>query len=186
MGKHPYLQKPEPYLKKTEPRGSTLVSLIKPYLREGDKVLDSGCGYSPMADTLLALGYGVTGFDIHPDAIAHLKNKQPRGEWWCIPYEEINFTGYTVLLLLGAGDAWNGEDFHDYILRTITQNKIRLILLEMAYTIKTHPREKGYFHALDTLIESGYHMIKAGLYDSGMVGRASSRIFDILRDRGVE
>ncbi len=183
MDEHPYLRKPEPYLKKTELRGHILFALLKPHLRKGDRVLDSGCGYSPMAENLLVRSYDLTGFDINPDVIAYLKNERPRGNWWCRPYSEIDFIGYTVLLLLGAGRAWNEEDFHEYVLRTITQNKIRLVVLEMAHSLKEHPRVEGYNHAISTLLEKGYEVVDSGSYESGMDGQAAFRMFDILLRR---
>ena len=180
MKDHPYLRKPEPYLMKTELRGKKLFALIRPHLMKGDRILDSGCGYSPMADLLLASGYGVTGFDINAEVVAHMKNHQSRGEWWCIPYEEATFTGYTVLLLLGAGASWNGEDFHDYLLRVITQNQIRFIFMEMAHSLRILPRHEGYNYALSILQERGYHQIDAGYYESGMDGLAATRTYNIF------
>ncbi len=180
MSEYPYLRKPEPYLKKTEPRGSILFALLRPYLRKGDRILDSGCGYSPMAVNLLAHGYGITGFDIHAEAIAHLKNNQPGGDWRCISYNEANFTDHTILLLLGAGAAWNGADFYDYLIRTLAKNGIRLVFMEMALTAQEHPRDEGYKNVLDTLRERKYHKVYAGSYESGMEGPASTRTYNIL------
>ncbi len=183
MSEYLYLRKTEPYLKKTEFRGRILFDLLKHCLRKGDRVLDSGCGYSPMAESLLSSGYEVTGFDIYSDAIAYLNNTHPAGYWWCIPYQATSFTGFTVLLLLGAGGAWNGKDFHDYILRVITQNRIRLVMLERAHSLKEHPRVEGYNHALSSLLERGYGVVASGSYESGMDGQAAFRIFDILMRR---
>ena len=183
MSEYPYLRKTEPYLKKTEFRGRILFDLLKQCLRKGDRVLDSGCGYSPMAELLLSSGYEITGFDIYPDAIAYLNKNQPGGCWWCIPYKATGFTGFTVLLLLGASKTWNEEDFHEYILRTITQNRIRLIVLERAHSLKEHPRVEGYNHAISTLLKRGYVVVDSGSYESGMDGQAAFRIFDILMRR---
>ena len=178
MSEYTYLRKPEPYLRKTEPRGAILFDLIRPHLREGDRILDAGCGYSPMATHILEIGHRITGFDINPEPIDHLKQKHTRGEWICTMYEKASFKGYTVLLLLGANDAWNGEDFKDYVLRAVTQNPIRLVLLEMARA-RAQPRVRGYNSALNVLLEMGYHLVDSGGYESGM-DRASTRIFDIL------
>ncbi len=177
---HPYLRKPEPYLKKTEPRGSILYALLRPYLRKGDKILDSGCGFSPLAETLIAMGYKVTGFDINAEAIAHLKNTQPLGDWWCASYEEVRPSGHTILLLLGAGAAWNGEDFHNYLVRTLMKNKIRIVFMEMADTLQEHPRDEGYKNVQDTLRERHYHEVYSGSYESGMAGPASTRTYNIF------
>ena len=178
MGK--YLRKPEPYLKKTEPRGSILFALLRPYLRKGDKILDSGCGYSPMAENLLAHWYRITGFDIDAEVIAHLKKTQALGDWHCVTYDEADFTGYTILLLLGAGAAWNGEDFHNYLKRTREKNRIRLVFMEMAHSTKTHPRDEGYINALATFKENGYDEVYSGTYESGLEGQASTRTYNIL------
>lgn len=198
-----YLRKPEPYLKKTEPRGKILFARIRPHLWEGDKFLDSGCGYSPMAAHILEANHKITGFDIYPEAIDYLKQKIPSGDWHCTPYEKAHFKGYTVLLLLGASDAWNMEDFYDYVIRTITQNQIRLIFLELAKGRTDIPegdnmlimqtnspeipqRVKGYNHALNILLKRGYRRLDSGHYDSGIGGAPSSRIYAILsRARGL-
>ncbi len=178
MGK--YLRKPEPYLKKTDPRGSILFALLRPYLRRDDRILDSACGFSPLAENLLAHGYKITGFDINAEVIAHLKKTQPRGDWHSVAYDEADFTGYTILLLLGAGIAWNGADFHNYLKRTREKNRIRLVFMEMADSIKTHPRDEGYKNVLDTLRERKYHEVNSGSYESGMEGPASTRTYHIF------
>lgn len=170
----------EPYLKKTEPRGSILYALLRPYLRKGDRVLDSACGFSPLAKHLLKAGLKITGFDINEEAIIYLHRTHPKGSWHCSSYEEARPKGYDILLLLGANAAWNGEDFHNYLIQTITKNRIRLIFMEMAYTLQAHPRDEGYQNALDTLMENSYHEVYAGTYESGMGGRATTRSYNIL------
>ncbi len=180
MSEHPYLRKPEPYLKETEPRGRILFSLLRPYLRKGDQIMDSACGFSPLAENLIAHGYAVAGFDINAEAIAYLKNTQPLGDWHCASYEEVRHAGYDILLLLGAGAAWNGKDFHDYLVRTLNKNRFRLVFMEMALTPNTHPRDEGYQYALDKFIARQYQEIYTGSYESGMEGRASTRTYNIL------
>ncbi len=180
MIEHPYLRKPEPYLKKTEPRGSILFALLRPYLRRDDRILDSGCGYAPMAENLLAHWYRITGFDINAEVIAHLKKTQPLGDWHSVAYDEADFTGYTILLLLGAGVAWNGKDFQNYLNRTLSTNWIRLVFMEMADTVQEHPRDEGYKNVKDALIERHYHEVFSGSYESDMGGPASTRTYNIF------
>ena len=180
MNEYPYLRKPEPYLKKTEPRGSILFALLRPYLRKGDRILDSGCGYSPLAEHLLGKGHEMTGFDVNAEAIAHLKNTQPQGDWHWSSYEKARPEGYDILLLFGANDVWNSEGFHNYLIRTLNKNRFRLVFMEMALTLNTHPRDEGYQNALDTLMERKYHEVYTGSYESGMRGPASTRTYNIL------
>lgn len=97
-----------------------------------------------------------------------------------MPYEEADFTGYTILLLLGAGIAWNGADFYDYLIRTLSNNRIRFVFMEMADTVQDHPRDEGYKNVQDTLMERKYHEVYAGHYESGMEGPASSRTYNIF------
>jgi len=154
-----------------------------------------------MAAHILEAGHEITGFDIHPEAIDYLKQVLPSGDWQCTPYEKVAFKGYTVLLLLGASDAWNREDFLEYLLRTIAQNQIRLIFMELAkgrtdtpmfhdlLVRQTHPPEtpqrvKGYNHAMKALLERGYRRLDSGHYDSGIGGAPSARIYAIL-SRGL-
>lgn len=51
------------------PSSLELYPIIHKYLREGDKILDIGCGFGKISLELASLGYSVTGIDINAEAV---------------------------------------------------------------------------------------------------------------------
>ncbi len=123
------------YSEKTEPRGRILFDALRPLLEKGDSFLDVDCGYSPMASHILDHGHTITGFDVDPGVIEHLKNTRPRGEWVELDDVDANFQGYTVLLFLGVTTALKtvySETYLETAERLLDLNNPRVILVESA------------------------------------------------------
>lgn len=53
------------------PSSLDLFPVIYEYLKQGDKILDIGCGFGKISLQLAALGYSVTGIDINVEAIEY-------------------------------------------------------------------------------------------------------------------
>lgn len=51
------------------PSSLELYPIIHKYLREGDKILDIGCGFGKISLELASLGYSITGIDINAEAV---------------------------------------------------------------------------------------------------------------------
>jgi len=166
------------YLKETHIRGEFLFSIIKPYLREDDRVLDVCCGYSPLANPLLEAEFRITGFDIHPSPIQYLKDKFHRGEWYQVSCEEASFTGFSVFLLLGATVSWD-ISFHHFLSRALESNEPRLILLDTSIIPPNAVWIKIYDKVITYLQNKEYKVVSAGKYESGMKD-ANKRSYSLL------
>jgi len=167
-----------PYLKETRIRGKFLFSIIKPYLREEDKVLDVCCGYSPLANPLLEAEFHITGFDIHPSPIQYLKDKAHRGDWYQASCEEASFTGFSVFLLLGATVSWD-ISFHSFLSRALESNEPRLILLDVSIIPPDAVWIKIYDNVIAYLQKKGYKVVSTGKYES-MMKAASKRNYSLM------
>lgn len=156
------------YSEKTEPRGRILFKAIKPLLEEGDKFLDMNCGYSPMATHIIEHGHTITGFDIAPEPIHHLRRTCPQGHWPATPDAGAHFQGYTVLLLLGVTTALKkiySQTYLESAERLLWLNIPRVILIETA----DGADQKLYLQLCELLEGTGRYMRKLeGRYDAEM------------------
>jgi len=170
-----------PWLQKTQPRGQILYDLLAPYLKDGDKILDVACGYSPMAKQLIQAGYAVSGFDTDAEVIKALKETYPTGNWIHGSYESLEYRGYTVLVMLGITKTPHSEDnFKDWLRRLIEKNEFHTVLLEVGDAPPEYPRFQLYIHFIKMLMELGYSHVAAGEYDATL-DMVSKRIYSILR-----
>lgn len=159
------------YLRKTEPRGKILFNILKPYLREGDRILDVNCGFSPLASHLLKAGFRVTGFDIHIEIVKHLKKKFSKGCWLNISLEKHLKEYFEVIIILGI----NALSFTELL----SHHQPRLVLLEVVEAEQRYPCHDRYKEAIKFLLENGYHQRKFGKYNAKLE-RGSARRFTLM------
>ncbi len=164
-------------LKNVEKRGRILFNTLKPYLKQGDNILDVNCGYSPMAEQLIKEGHQLIGFDIHPEPIDHLKKHVPKGVWLNIPDEQANFRGNSVFLLLGIATPLYpiySKTFLQSLKRLIALNEPRVILTESA----DGADQQLYKQTCEWLMENHYTQRTSDRFDAEM-SRASKRHYSI-------
>ena len=165
------------YSRKTEPRGSILFDALSPLLEEGEHFLDVDCGYSPMARHILDHSHKITGFDINPKPIQHLKQIHPQGDWIVLEDVDAKFVSYTVLLFLGVTTALYPAYSKTYLKtaeRLIDLNKPRLVLVECAKGAD----QKLYLQVCELLNSHHYFLKKKSHYDAKMI-RASKRHYSV-------
>ena len=174
------------YLREDRIRGSVLFKAIKPFLRANDIFFDINCGFSPMADQILEHGYKITGFDIHPEPIEYLKSEFPHGDWKQISYESILshenilYSTFTIMLLLGFSITSHGEKFLYFVERNIIENRPRLIITEVSKKKEDFSTsyQKAYLNAVGLIKKHKYDVCAFGEYDA-KIQVASKRIYEI-------
>jgi len=160
-----------PQLKKTEPRGSILFNVLEPYLKNGDKVLDACCGYSPLAKYIINHGCKIIGFDNNLEAIKFLEKEHPSGTWYFLSYKTGKYFSIDVLLLLGVVHFYSTPEFR----RIMHMIHPRIILLE---TANIPENIKHYNSMSDFLLSKGYEKSTGGKYDAELEF-ASERTFSL-------
>ncbi|MQY62593.1 methyltransferase domain-containing protein [archaeon] len=165
------------HLKNVEKRGRILFNALKPYLKQGDNILDVNCGYSPMAEYFIKEGYSILGFDIHPEPIQQLRQNHPKGIWTIMPDTEANFKLNSVFLLLGVTTPlypMYSKTFLKSLKHLVKLNKPRVILLESA----DGADQRLYKETCDWLIENCYTKRVSERYEA-KISRASKRHYTI-------
>lgn len=166
---------PWPYLMKNEVRSKVLFEALKPHLHDGEQVLDVGCGYSPLAEPLLANEHSIFGFDPNVGCINYLRKNFPQGGWVRSGFRDMPTKFCTVLLLLGiSGNPVAIENFLHRALSVYPD----IVFLDTAICsrkdvtlrdgIPFHNKEerwrKLHNRVVEILLERRYEMKKCGYY----------------------
>lgn len=191
---------PWPHLERTEVRGTVLFSKLVSYLKQGDRVLDVCCGYSPLAKPLLENRYLVAGFDREQAPIDYLNEHYPRGHWLHASVEKFYgsnlYRDFRVLLLLGPDPPQETVQFQQYLRELVAENHTEVVLLDTWLNLVEPPNptfrepKSIWHHAynadMQTLLSLGFKIADSGIYDPEN-GLDEPRFFIVMkRDKSSE
>lgn len=150
-------------------RGKILFTTLKPYLNNGDRILDFGCGYSPMAKHLIK-NYELIGIDTDEDCVSYLSLKHPNGTW--VSDSFYDYGDIDVLLFLSfVTDVYMFGRLNELV----DNSRPRIILTDTNLRHRPLPdgtwvrnKKEGmtrYYVQMNlSLIKRGYHCVKSTQY----------------------
>lgn len=156
-----------PYLENNEYRGRYLYSEIKPFLGKKETVLDVACGYSPMAKFFIEDGHKIIGFDTHKEPIKNNKERFPNQTWVLESYENFNYDGFSIMLILGIVRIPQGDiKFQKWLEQRLDNNYINIIMIEAGELRKNLPRYKIYPKIRSIIEDHSFKLRKNSSYNA--------------------
>ena len=162
---------PQPYLL-DERRIHFLAGVLKPYVHEGDSMIDLGCGAGLLRKHFPETKY--TGVDQNPEAIKLCKKESPDAVWLCKNLSDIKGFAYDIVVHAGIPSlSYNAWDIH-------TRLYPEIVLLEAGHCVEDKSDTVlGFNKVMAIYKKRGYESIYTGKYS--MDGPVPERFFELMR-----
>jgi predicted O-methyltransferase YrrM len=187
---------PWDYLKpENNDRSAILNSIVGPYIEEKESVFDICCGFSPLAQCVLAKQCELVGVDISAEAITYCQQSYPRGTFYVADDAAAVIPGQVdVLIHLGitpGTDRWGVESRTEVgtSMRAIRQTRPRVVFLEAAVEFDGGYRKlKALVEKLDAYDlekEVSYELLGSSSVNPSGASQARRRKLSIYRRRSL-
>lgn len=173
----------EQYRPEHSRRGKKLYLILKPYIKDGMRILDAGCSYAPVSHYIYSdfPKCQVFGFDNNGKVIRELKNRYSRFRWERIDFKQGDdlkdyvITAPEIVIHTGVNADWsNIWMVHKWLMDS--GREPQYVLLETGRRDGYEICMKVYNRVVVYYIEHGFKLLDSGQIDHDFAG-------ECLRDR---